>query len=93
MPDDIQFDEEEKSRLLYARVEQSSRAPKIVRFIVEKGWVKDANQATYVLVGITALVALIAIVVFIVAPSPDDNKLGSDQLRPGEPVPPNYTSQ
>jgi len=64
MPEGIQFEDDQDAKFLYSRIEKSKQAPKVVRFMVDRGWVKNASQATWVLVGVVVAIVIIAIVVF-----------------------------
>ena len=59
---DLQFDEDHN--LLYARVESSSKTPKLVQFVVNTGIAKDEKTAMYVLVGVAVLIIIVTILLF-----------------------------
>lgn len=60
MPEGVQFDEEE-DKFLYTRVESSSRTPKLVQWVADKGWVKDTNQAMHILLGVIVVALIVAV--------------------------------
>ena len=64
MPEGIQFEDDQDAKFLYSRIEKSRQAPKMVKFMVDRGWVKDASQATYMLLGVAALVFVVSIFIF-----------------------------
>ena len=61
MSEGIQFEDDQDAKFLYSRIEKSRQAPKVVRFMVDRGWVRDEKTAMYVMLGVAIAAAIIAI--------------------------------
>ncbi len=83
MSDDIHFDEDRS--FLYSRLDKGNVAPKMVRFLVDKGWVKDEKTAGTVLLSVAAIILIISIFVWasVFGGSASVDKLDPDPLTPG----------
>ena len=58
----IQFDEGQSDQVLYTRIQRTTEAPAMVRFLLKKGWVKTERAAVQVL--LIGAVAVFVISIF-----------------------------
>lgn len=62
MASDIQFNEDRNIRRLYTQKRQHKSEPKMIQFLVERGWAKDEKTAAYILMGVICVLVIMAFV-------------------------------
>lgn len=81
----VEFENEQESSVLYARIQRTSETPRIIQKLKEWGIAQTDKQATYILFGFSAVAICLSLVFFIVGgtvPGPINGAIPAGQVVP-----------
>lgn len=81
----VEFENEQESSVLYARIQRSEEAPKMIQKLREWGLAKTDRQATYILFAFSMVAICASLIFFIIGGSVPEPTSG--RVPPGQVVP------